>query len=1167
MCSGTNVTVISDLMANSMYRMRVKAFVDGNHGSAEEKDVTTSTREPSASPENVTLLVRNKRQLSFSWSPPPCGSRGGIITGYVYKLSGRGPTILDDTAFKSVTIPQLIPFTNYSFQVAANTSAGTGPYSEVVTGKTLEAEPTVPLNVAIQNVDDVSITVKWSEPDPPQGIITQYNVRYRRDGETKNKTDTDVTPLVYSIMSLDTNVTYYVQVQAETSVGAGPWSQEVNATTKIGIPGPVQNLRVKNTTETTITLDWNPPQNPKGHISHYIVSSKVFSSSDQYEKDEETAPPFTKDKLNPATAYELAVSAHNEKFEGDSASLVVFTKPQTNPPEPPQPLFYGNETTETTVTIGLSKPADGAQFVESYVVRVKTVSGSSVSKRDILIPDRFEDSPADYLAAELPSRNAPNKFVVGDTKLYGVYYNAPLETGAEYEIRTGSVSQGNETEAYVTYSTPLRVTVKKPGMSPGMSPAVIAAIVVVIVIIIVGVVVALVVYKRRRASHGMHQSDMGSDFPLNEKSLAVDSEESQDSAVHHYTNDGAAVSDQPSQKQRRPLPKQRQNKSETKPAAEDKEAVEFVQPPPIRREDLAEYIRNKELSGDNGFLADYKSLPDGQLHPWTVASKPENKAKNRYVNVIAYDHSRVVLEPIEGDPHSDYVNACYINGYKSKGKYIASQGPNKASIKDIWRMVWQLGIDKIVMLTNPVENGKVKCLQYWADTGSTTISDIVVTTDKEDVFLDYTIRNFCIHEVGSEDGSRSVKQFHYTTWPDMKPPEYPAPVLNFLRLVNAHHNTGRTMVHCSAGVGRTGTFIALDVMLKQMQKEEQVDVFGFVYQMRQNRIKMVQTPDQYKFIFDALLAASVTGDTTYTTEGFRKKLAGLKKVQKGAKETGLQLQFANLTVLTASHGKKAVKSGEFPENKDKNRYPDFVPSDRSRPFLFTKAYDKDSDYINATFMPGYRKKNMYIGTQMPMPNTVSDFWRMVYDHKVPTIVMLNTFDANDKTMCRYWPEQGTIDFGPLLVELIGIKEYSGITERNFTLRNTKTKVLSEDVRRITQFQYHDWPSNEDVPRSVKGLLSLVELTQKQHDDKGPTAVHCMDGLGSTSVFCALMALVDQFKFEKAVDVFQAVHRLRMVNSNMMYSEGQFALCYDVVQTLLDSTSIYENVTPSNDSEI
>ncbi|XP_038052727.1 uncharacterized protein LOC119725395 [Patiria miniata] len=360
-----------------------------------------------------------------------------------------------------------------------------------------------------------------------------------------------------------------------------------------------------------------------------------------------------------------------------------------------------------------------------------------------------------------------------------------------------------------------------------------------------------------------------------------------DSAVYASVDEGKEKSSAPSIA-RKPKPKPHPKPSIPQPAA-DEDAQEqlirklFSQLTSVRVEELPEYIRKKEQAGQNGFPADFMTLPDGQLRPATVAMKPQNESKNLDTDIIVYDHSRVVLEPLQNDPDSDYINACYIDGYLEKDMYIASQGPTESTVGDFWRMVWQTKVDKIIMLTNPVENGEVNCHQYWPDTGIKTYSDIAVSTEKEDVFLDYTIRAFRIDKVFSAESNRLVKQFHFKTWPDMEAPEHPTTVLNFMQVVNAEHNKGRTVVHCSNGIGRTGTYIALDSMLDQMRQEGQVDVLGFIYRMRQKRNKMVQTPAQYRFIFEALLAASKEDDTSYENVGKGAKKA---KKQVAAKLTG-----------------------------------------------------------------------------------------------------------------------------------------------------------------------------------------------------------------------------------------------------------------------------------------
>ncbi|XP_038068801.1 angiopoietin-1 receptor-like [Patiria miniata] len=507
MCSGTNSTVIPGLFANSMYGIRVNAYVDGSYGPTTQLSVITGTQVPFSPPQQVTVTSTSKSSLTFSWSQPACGSRGGIITGYSYKLSGPGSQlILDVSTAEQVEIDGLIPFTNYSFQVAANTSAGAGPYSDVVIQRTDEAKPTVPLNVVIQNIDDVSITLKWSEPNPPQGIISNYNVRYWRSGQSGTPTLIyDVVQVMHEITGLETGVTYFLQVQAQTSVGAGPWSNEVTAMTTIREPGPIQYLHWTDRTEYTIILDWEPPLNPNGQIQRYIVEYRAtdkphqpgFTSPDEYERNEVESPPFVKENLEPGTKYEFRVAAENQLFKGSATVLEAYTKPPSDLHAPPQPISYQGDATDTTVTIGITTAVSGDDFIESYVVHVKKTRSSSVTRRDVLIPSHFEDSPSDYITAELPNGGVPDRFVVGDTNMYGGYYNAPLQTGAVYNIRVGSVSKGNESVANVEFSEPLTIKVERPSSNPG---PIIAAVVISIGLLVVLLVAAFILWKKRSAA-------------------------------------------------------------------------------------------------------------------------------------------------------------------------------------------------------------------------------------------------------------------------------------------------------------------------------------------------------------------------------------------------------------------------------------------------------------------------------------------------------------------------------------------------------------------------------------------------------------------------------------------------------------------------------------------
>ncbi|XP_038066672.1 tyrosine-protein kinase receptor Tie-2-like [Patiria miniata] len=338
MCQGSTTTITS-LTPNSQYAVRVKASVYGAYGPTKSARFTTAASAPTGPPTIVTPESQAQSSLAFSWSLPACGSRGGVITGYVYRLStsGAAPVTGQTTAGSggAVTIAGLTPYTSYSFQVAARTNDGTGPYSVAVTSRTQEAVPTVPRNVHVQSTDNASVSLSWSEPDPPNGRITHYNVRYWRSGDMgTKKTDPNVMGLMHRVTGLESDVTYLFAVQAVTSVGSGPWSEPIEAT-PTRVPGPVGNLNFTERTETSITLVWDPPLQPRGAITGYIVEYRILERPDDQpdftaETKEAQNSPFTITNLEPGTKYEFRVLAKNEMFTGtEHRVLEVYTKPMT----------------------------------------------------------------------------------------------------------------------------------------------------------------------------------------------------------------------------------------------------------------------------------------------------------------------------------------------------------------------------------------------------------------------------------------------------------------------------------------------------------------------------------------------------------------------------------------------------------------------------------------------------------------------------------------------------------------------------------------------------------------------------------------------------------------------------------------------------------------------
>uniref|UniRef100_A0A3B4V9B2 protein-tyrosine-phosphatase n=1 Tax=Seriola dumerili TaxID=41447 RepID=A0A3B4V9B2_SERDU len=270
----------------------------------------------------------------------------------------------------------------------------------------------------------------------------------------------------------------------------------------------------------------------------------------------------------------------------------------------------------------------------------------------------------------------------------------------------------------------------------------------------------------------------------------------------------------------------------------------------VRVEDYEDYYKKQKADSNCGFAEEFEDLKlVGTGQSKTSALTMENKPKNRYNNVLP-DSSRVKLSIIHGSPYDDYINANYMpQGYNSRKEFIAAQGPLPTTVNEFWRMIWEKNVQTLVMLTRCNEQGRVKCEQYWSS-GMKHFENITVTTTSEIPLEDWTIRDFDIKNVKTAE-TRSVRHFHFTAWPDHGVPETTELLISFRHLVREHMDQysrhSPTVVHC-AGVGRTGTFIAIDRLIFQIERENIVDVYGIVHDLRMHRPLMVQTEDQYVFL-------------------------------------------------------------------------------------------------------------------------------------------------------------------------------------------------------------------------------------------------------------------------------------------------------------------------------
>ncbi|XP_030876737.1 receptor-type tyrosine-protein phosphatase V-like isoform X9 [Leptonychotes weddellii] len=588
---------------------------------------------------------------------------------------------------------------------------------------------------------------------------------------------------------------------------------------------------------------------------------------------------------------------------------------------------------------------------------------------------------------------------------------------------------------------------------------------------------------------------------------------------------------------------------------------------PIPIQSFRQNYEAKSAHAHQAFFQEFEELKEvGKEQPRLEAEHPANATKNRYPHVLPYDHSRVRLTQLEGEPHSDYINANFIPGYTDPQEFIATQGPLKKTLEDFWRLVWEQQVHIIVMLTVGMENGRVLCEHYWpADPTPITHGHIMVRLLAEEPEDEWTKREFQLQHVAQQQ-QRRVKQLQFTTWPDHSVPEAPGSLLTFAELVReqarATQATGPILVHCSAGVGRTGTFVALSRLLQQLEEEQTVDVFNAVYALRLYRPLMIQTPSQYIFLHSCLLNKILEGpsdifEAEKTRSGSWGTLSAFSPPRPSPRSQPISVRnFAQACAKRAANANagflkeyklllQAIKNVADSSAPPPGYEQDSMVSYDYSQVQFSPVEDSPpNEMLEAWLFPGGPSGHDHV--VLTGPAGPEELWELVWEHGAHVLVSLCPPDTWEK---EFWPTETR----PIVTDMVTVHWVAESSTAGWPctlLRVTHGKSRKE--REVQRLLFPCWEPGRELPAAtlLPFLAAVGRCCSRDKTKPGTLLSHSSRGVAQLGTFLAMDQLLQQAGAECTVDIFNVALQQSQACGLMTPTLEQYIYLYTCLNSAL-----------------
>ncbi|XP_074726766.1 phosphatidylinositol phosphatase PTPRQ isoform X4 [Strix uralensis] len=857
-----------NLFSNITYQFKIKAATSAGDGEEQICNASTLPEKVPSAPRDIVFSNVQSTSVTLNWRSPKS------ILGYFqnYKITTQLQSIhcsdwetkecieyeMYQYLYENVvddhieeTVYGLKKYRWYRFAVAASTNVGYGSSSPWISTQTLPGSPDgPPENVTVLATSPHSINISWSEPviitGPTCYLIDITSVD--NDNYKAQFLKTNDEGKVLEISDLKAFTRYSVVIIAFTGdVNAalleGKASSPVIVSTFEAVPeDPPNNITFQKIPDevTKFQVTFVPPSEPNGNIQVY--QAMVYTEDDPaaiqihnlsvIDKTDQSVTAVI-GGLKGGHTYNVSVYAINGAGAGPKIQLKI-TMDIKEPPRPkkkPAPVYDTNGAllvTATTITIRMpicyySDDHGPIKKIQVLVVEAGAQHDGNVTKWY----DAYFNRPRLYFTNEgfpNPPCIEGKEDLSGKEEIYVIgadttcmipgsqdkICNGPLKPRKQYLFKFRATNvKGQFTDS--DYSDPVKTLGE--GLS-GRSVEVILAVTLCILSVVL-LVAAVYAFARIRQK----QKEGGTYSPRDAE--IIDTKFKLDQLI--------TVADLELKDER------------------------FARP--ISKKSFLQHVEELCTNNNLKFQEEFSELPKFlEDLASTDADLPWNRSKNRFPNIKPYNNNRVKLMPDAGIPGSDYINASYVSGYLCPNEFIATQGPLPGTVGDFWRMVWETRAKTLVMLTQCFEKGRIRCHQYWPEDNKpvTVFGDIVITKLMEDIQIDWTIRDLKIERHGD---CMMVRQCNFTSWPEHGVPETTAPIIHFVKLIRASraHDNTPMVVHCSAGVGRTGVYIALDHLTQHVNDHDFVDIYGLVAELRSERMCMVQNLAQYIFLHQCVL--------------------------------------------------------------------------------------------------------------------------------------------------------------------------------------------------------------------------------------------------------------------------------------------------------------------------